>query len=354
MIIASSRCTKPGLQISSQVLLYMKKAKIAGIAFNVPDRVVTNHDLEDMMDTTDEWIQTRSGIKERRWVEDGMANSDMALPACKEAIENAGIKPDDLDAIIVGTVSSDYNFPGMAPILQQKLGITTNISAFDISAACSAFIYLLEIGNQFIQTGKYKNILLVGSDVMSCMLDKTPAGRATGVLFGDGAGAAVLQPTDDESCILSTHTYANGKGVEMLHAKAPGSMFYPNRIDAEVIAQGHHLPVQNGREVFKNAVVRMPEAINFALEHNNLSLEDVSLVIAHQANYRILQTSAKRMGMSMDKMYVNIHKYGNTTAATIPIAMCEALEEGKFTKGDIIILTAFGAGYTWASAAIRW
>ena len=161
----------------------MNKAKIAGIAYNVPDRVVTNHDLEDMMDTTDEWIQARSGIKERRWVEEGMPNSDMALPACQKAIKNAGIAPDDLDAIIVGTVSSDYNFPGMAPIIQQKLGITTNISAFDISAACSAFVYLLEIGNQFIQTGKYKNILLVGSDVMSCLLDKTPAGRATGVLL---------------------------------------------------------------------------------------------------------------------------------------------------------------------------
>jgi len=332
----------------------MNKAKIAGLAYSVPDRVVTNHALEKMMDTTDEWIQTRSGIKERRWVEEGMPNSDMVLPACKKAISDAGINPEDLDAIIVGTVSSDYNFPGMAPMIQQKLGITTNISAFDISAACSAFIYLLEIGNQFIQTGKYKNILLVGSDVMSCLLDKSPAGRATGVLFGDGGGAAVLQPTNDESCILSTHTYADGSGVEMLNAKAPGSMNYPDRIDLEAISKGQHFPFQNGREVFKNAVVRMPESINFALQYNDLSIEDVSLVVAHQANYRILETVAKRMDISMDKMYVNIHKYGNTTAGTIPIAMCEALEEGKIKKGDIIILTAFGAGYTWASSVIRW
>ena len=173
-------------------------------------------------------------------------------------------------------------------------------------------------------------------------------------MFGDGGGAAVLQPTEGESYILSTHTYADGSGVEMLKAEAPGSIFYPNRIDSDVVAKGHHLPFQNGREVFKNAVVRMPEAINIALEHNNLSIEDVSLVIAHQANYRILKTVAKRMDISMDKMYVNIHKYGNTTAGTIPIAMCEALAEGKFKKGDIIVLTAFGAGYTWASSIIRW
>ena len=200
----------------------MNRTKIAGIGFNVPDNIVTNHDLEEMMDTSDEWIQTRSGIKERRWVQEGMANSDMALPACIKAIESAGITAEDLDAIIVGTVSSDYNFPGMGPILQQKLGITRHIPAYDISAACSAFIYLLEMGDQFIQSGKYQNILLVGSDVMSCLLDNSAEGRATGVLFGDGAGAVVLQPSTDESCILSTHLYADGKGMEHLHAKAPG------------------------------------------------------------------------------------------------------------------------------------
>ena len=210
------------------------------------------------------------------------------------------------------------------------------------------------MGDQFIQSGKYQNILLVGSDVMSCLLDKSPEGRATGVLFGDGAGAVVLQPSTDESCILSTHLYADGEGMEHLHAKAPGSMFYPNRINKNNIDEGHHFPHQNGREVFKNAVTRMPESVEFAMKHNNLSIDDIALVIPHQANYRILETCAKRMGISMDKMYVNIHKYGNTTAGTIPIAMCEALAEGKFKKGDHIILTAFGGGYTWASAAIRW
>ena len=332
----------------------MKKSKIAGIGFNVPDNIVKNHDIEEMMDTTDEWIQTRSGIKERRWVLPGTANSDLALPACVKAIENAGIKPNDIDAIIVGTVSSDYNFPGMAPIIQRKLGITSNIPAYDISAACSAFIYLLEMGDQYIKSGKYSNILLIGSDLMSTIIERTPEGRATGVLFGDGSGAVVLQESDDDSQILSTHLYADGDGVEHLTAKAPGSIFNPLRIDKDIVNDRMHLPHQNGREVFKNAVKRMPEAINVALEYNNLSIDDVSLVVAHQANRRILEACAERMKLPMEKMYINIHKYGNTTAATIPIALCEAMEEGKFTKGDNVILTAFGAGYTWASAAMKW
>ena len=332
----------------------MKKSKIAGIGYNVPDNIVTNHDIEEMMDTTDEWIQTRSGIKERRWVLPGTPNSDLALPACVKAIENAGISPNDIDAIIVGTVSSDYNFPGMAPIIQRKLGIKKNIPAYDISAACSAFIYLLEMGDQYIKSGKYSNILLVGSDLMSTIIDRTPEGRATGVLFGDGSGAVVLQESNDESQILSTHLYADGDGVEHLIAKAPGSVFNPLRIDENIVKDRMHLPHQNGREVFKNAVKRMPEAINIALEHNNLSINDISLVVAHQANRRILEACAERMKLPLEKMYINIHKYGNTTAATIPIAMCEALKEGKFTKGDHIILTAFGAGYTWASATIKW
>ena len=332
----------------------MKKSKIAGIGFNVPNNVVTNHDLEDMMDTTNEWIKTRSGIEERRWVEAGTANSDLALPACIEAIQKAGITPNEIDAIIVGTVSSDYNFPGMAPIIQQKLGITRHVPAYDISAACSAFIYLLEMGDQYIKTGKYKNVLLVGSDLMSTIIDRSPEGRATGVLFGDGSGAVVIQESQDDSQILSTHLFADGKGVEHLVAKAPGSVFNPLRIDDKIVAERHHLPYQNGREVFKNAVTRMPEAIDVVLKHNNLHIDDVSLVIAHQANKRILETCAKRMNLPMEKMFVNIHKYGNTTAATIPIAMCEALADNKFSKGDYIILTAFGAGYTWASAAIKW
>ena len=242
----------------------------------------------------------------------------------------------------------------MAPIIQQKLGISAHVPAYDISAACSAFIYLLEIGDQYIKSGKYNNILLVGSDIMSTIIERTPEGRATGVLFGDGSGAVVLQASSDDSGILSTHLFADGKGVEHLGAKAPGSFFNPLRIDEQIVADRHHLPVQNGREVFKNAVKRMPESIEVALKENNLKIDDVKLVIAHQANRRILEACAKRMNLPIEKMFINIHKYGNTTAATIPIAICEALEQNKFAKGDTIILTAFGAGYTWASAAIRW
>ena len=332
----------------------MTYSRIKSHSSYLPKKILYNQDVEKLVDTTDEWIQTRSGIKERRWVLPGTPNSDLALPACVQAIENAGISPNDIDAIIVGTVSSDYNFPGMGPIIQRKLGIKKNIPAYDISAACSAFIYLLEMGDQYIKSGKYSNILLVGSDLMSTIIDRTPEGRATGVLFGDGSGAVVLQESNDESQILSTHLYADGDGVEHLTAKAPGSAFNPLRIDEDIVKDRMHLPYQNGREVFKNAVKRMPEAINVALEHNNLSVDDVSLVVAHQANRRILEACAERMKLPMEKMYINIHKYGNTTAATIPIALCEAIEEGKFSKGDNIILTAFGAGYTWASAAIKW
>ncbi len=210
------------------------------------------------------------------------------------------------------------------------------------------------MGDQYIKSGKYSNILLVGSDLMSTIIDRTPEGRATGVLFGDGSGAVVLQESNDESQILSTHLYADGDGVEHLIAKAPGSVFNPLRIDENIVKDRMHLPHQNGREVFKNAVKRMPEAINIALEYNNLSIDDISLVVAHQANKRILEACAERMKLPLEKMYINIHKYGNTTAATIPIAICEALKEGRLIKGDHIILTAFGAGYTWASAAIKW
>jgi 3-oxoacyl-[acyl-carrier-protein] synthase-3 len=189
---------------------------------------------------------------------------------------------------------------------------------------------------------------------MSTIIERTPEGRSTGVLFGDGSGAVVLQASNDDSGILSTHLFADGKGVEHLGAKAPGSFFNPLRIDEQIVADRHHLPVQNGREVFKNAVKRMPESIEVALKENNLKIDDVKLVIAHQANRRILEACAKRMNLPIEKMFINIHKYGNTTAATIPIAICEALEQNKFAKGDTIILTAFGAGYTWASAAIRW
>lgn len=330
----------------------MNRTKISGIGFYVPDRIVTNGELSKMMDTSDEWIRARSGIRERHWVEEGQGASDLAYEASKKALDMAGVTPGDVELVIVATITPDYFFPGVSAQLQHMLGLN-NVGAFDIKAACSAFIYALSVGDQFIKTGQYKNILIVGAEVLSTALDISDRGRDVSVLFGDGAGAAVLQPSSDESEILSTHLHCQGKYLKMLWCEAPVSRENP-RLSAEMIAAGRQYPSMIGREVFKNAVIRFPEVIMEALNANALTLEDVKLIIPHQANLRISQAVAKRMGVDMNKIYSNIHKYGNTTAASIPIALTEALADGKFKRGDKIILAAFGAGFTWASAAIKW
>ena len=322
------------------------------MGFHVPDRVIKNSDLKQWMDTSDEWIQGRSGIEERRWVTEEEATSDLALAASKNALTMAGIEPEKIDLIIVATISPDYFFPGVANQLQAALGLRT-VGTFDIKAACSGFIYALSIADQFIRTGQHKTILVIGAEAQSKFVDLSTRGRDMGVLFGDGGGAAILQRSDDESGILSTHIHSEGTDMKNLWMEAPGTSGN-NWMNNETIEEGSHRPYMNGREVFKNAVRRFPEVINEALEANNLSLEDIKLIIPHQANFRISQAVAKRLGVGMDKVYSNIHKYGNTTAATIPIAITEALAEGKIERGDNIILAAFGAGYTWASAAIRW
>ena len=322
------------------------------MGFHVPDRVIKNSDLKQWMDTSDEWIQGRSGIEERRWVTEEEATSDLALAASKNALTMAGIEPEKIDLIIVATISPDYFFPGVANQLQAALGLRT-VGTFDIKAACSGFIYALSIADQFIQTGQHKTILVIGAEAQSKFVDLSTRGRDMGVLFGDGGGAAILQRSDDESGILSTHIHSEGTDMKNLWMEAPGTSGN-NWMNNETMEEGSHRPYMNGREVFKNAVRRFPEVINEALEANNLSLEDIKLIIPHQANFRISQAVAKRLGVGMDKVYSNIHKYGNTTAATIPIAITEALAEGKIERGDHIILAAFGAGYTWASAAIRW
>ena len=331
----------------------MKKSKIAGIAFNVPDNIVTNHDIEKMMDTTDEWIQTRSGIRARRWVLPGTPNSDLALPACVKAIENAGISPNDIDAIIVGTVSSDYNFPGMGPIIQRKLGIKKNIPAYDISAACSAFIYLLEMGDQYIKSGMYENILVVGSEIHSGGLDKSSRGRSVSVIFGDGAGAAVVSATDSDSCILSTHLHSEGKFAEELAVIKPATTFWIDKI-VKNDDDKSYFPYMNGNFVFKNAVVRFEQVIFEALNYSNLKTEDINLLITHQANLRISQYIQKRLKLTDSQVFNNIMKYGNTTAASIPIALTEAYQSNLIKKGDIVVLAAFGSGFTWGSALIKW
>ena len=330
----------------------MHKSKIIGMGFKVPDNIISNDDLSKMMDTSDDWIQSRSGIKERRWATDKIATSDLALVAANNAISNAEIDSKEIDMVIVGTLSSDYFFPGVSAQLQEKLNLNT-IGAFDIKAACSAFVYSISIADQYIKTGMAKTILVVGAETQTKLIEKSTEGRDVAVLFGDGAGAAILKRSEDKSEILSTHLHSEGKDLKNLWMEAPGtshgSWFKENQFD-----KSKFTPKMNGREVFRNAVTRFPEVINEALDFNNLDINDIKLIIPHQANYRISEAVAKRLGVGMDKVYSNIHKYGNTTAASIPIALTEAIESRKIGKGDIIILAAFGAGYTWASAAIKW
>ena len=330
----------------------MVRTKIVGLGHAVPDRIVTNADLENLMDTSDEWIIERSGIKERRHVDQGQAASDLAIDATRMACKNSGVKPNEIELIIFCSISSDHFFPGGAVQIQEKLGMK-NIGAFDLKAACSGFIYGLSVADQFIRNGSHNTILLIGAEVQSVALVYDNDHRDMAVLFGDGAGAAILQSCEDGSGVLSTHLHSDGKHVKDLWLPAPGSKFKPF-MSKELIDKGLHTPSMNGREVFKNAIIRFPEVINEALNYNNLNIEDIALVIPHQANLRISQTVAKRLGISMEKVYSNIEKYGNTTAASIPIAMSEAFNENKFGNGDNIILAAFGAGFTWASAAIRW
>jgi len=330
----------------------MKKAQITGIGFHVPERIVTNQDLEKIMDTSDQWIQERSGITQRHWVDKESNASVLAIEATKNAMKDAEIDASEIDLVICATLTSDYFFPGISNQIQHALGMRM-VGAFDIKAACSAFIYSLSIGDQFIRTEQYKTILVVGAEVQSTALDISDEGRNISVLFADGAGAAVLQATDSDKGILSTHLHSDGKYLKALWCEAPGTSNNP-RLTKEILDQGKHLPYMSGRQVFKNAVKRFPEVINEALDANKLSIEDIAQIIPHQANHRISEAVAKRMGVGMDKVFSNIKYYGNTTGASIPIAMCDARNKSLFSSDDIIILAAFGAGFTWASAAIRW
>ena len=330
----------------------IRKTKIAGIGHYVPERIVTNKDLEKLMDTNDEWIVTRTGIHERRWVNPGIGTSDLAVKAAEIALDMAKVLAKDIDLIIFATLTSDYNFPGSAVQVQDKMGMDT-IGAFDIKAACSAFVYGLSIGDQYIKTGQADNVLVIGAEIQSTGVDISTKGRDMAVLFGDGAGAAVLQPSSGSSEILSTHIHSQGKYLKELWAEIPTSIESPC-LTAKMVEEGRHFPQMNGREVFRNAVTRFPEVIKEALDKNNLTVDDVNMFIPHQANLRITQSVAKRLGVEMDRMYSNIERYGNTTGASIPIALAEAHLEGKIKKDDIVILAAFGAGFTWASAAICW
>jgi 3-oxoacyl-[acyl-carrier-protein] synthase III len=331
----------------------MSKSTILGTGSYLPERVVTNADLAKLMDTSDEWIQQRTGIRERRFVNEGVGTSDLGLQASLRALEKANLTPQDIDFIIFATLSPDYNFPGCGCLLQEKLGIG-NIGALDVRNQCSGFIYSLSIADQFVKTGMYRHILVVGAEVHSTGLELNDRGRDVAVIFGDGGGAVVVGPAENGvSQILSTHLHSEGKHAQKLWLEAPASIFHP-RLNEQMLREGRHFPRMDGRYVFKHAVDRLQEVIYEALLANNLALEDINLLIFHQANLRIVEAVTQSLEISSERVFNNIHKYGNTTAASIPIALDEALKEGRLKTGDIIVLAAFGSGFTWGAAVIRW
>ena len=331
----------------------MPNPYISGTGFYLPPRIVTNDELSSYMDTTDEWIQERTGIKERRYVDKGVGPSDLAIPATEQALKAAGLTVSDIDFIIFATSTPDFYAPGSGCVLQEKMGFN-EIGALDIRVQCSGFIYGLSIAEQYIRTGNFKNILLIGAEVQSTAMNLTDEGRDTAIIFGDGSGAAIISATEENKGILSTHMHSEGKYLKELWLEAPASNAGHPRITREVLDEGKQYLKMNGKEVFRHAITRFPEVINEALEANNLTSENIDLLIPHQANLRITQMVQKRLGLSNDQVFSNIHKYGNTTAATIPIALAEAFNEGRINDGDLVVLAAFGAGFTWASAVIKW
>ncbi len=335
----------------------MYNSRISGLGFFVPDNVVTNDDLSKVMDTNDEWIQERTGIEERRHVIKGEDTTmTMGVKAAKIAIERAGIEKDDIDFIVFATLSPDYYFPGPGVLVQRELGIKT-VGALDVRNQCSGFVYAISVADQYIKTGMYKNVLVIGSEVHSTGLDFTTRGRGVTVIFGDGAGAAVLSREEDTSKgILSTHLHSEGQHAEELSLIAPGmgSRWVTDIIKENDPNDVSYYPNMNGQFVFKNAVVRFSEVIMEGLMANNLTKEDIDLLIPHQANLRISQFIQRKFGLGDDKVFNNIMKYGNTTAASIPIALTEAWEQGKVNEGDLVVLAAFGSGFTWGSVIIRW
>lgn len=336
----------------------MINSRIAGVGAYLPPKIIKNQDLEALMDTSDEWIRQRTGIEQRHWVDDKTSTSDLAVEASLAAIKDAGITKEDVDMIIFATLSPDHDFPGSGCFLQAKLGIS-EIPAFDIRQQCSGFIYGMSMADTFIKCGQYKNILLVGSEVHSKALDKTPEGRAVSVLFGDAAGAVIIQPTEvqdksKDSHFVHSQLHSDGQYAKELWIPAPGSGFEDGtRIDEKKIAEGLHYPYMNGRTVFVHATKRMAESLSSTIEQSDYSLEDIDLFLFHQANLRINSKVAEIMGIDESKVFNTIQKYGNTTAATIPLGMRDALEEGILKPGMLVASAAFGSGFTWASALYR-
>jgi 3-oxoacyl-[acyl-carrier-protein] synthase III len=333
----------------------MPHARITGVGYYVPEQVVTNNDLTQWMETSDEWIQERTGIQERRYFTYGKeTNASMATAAARQALERAELTPNDVDVIVYATITPDYFFPGSAFLMQRELKMDGK-PVIDIREQCSGFVYALSVADQFIKSGMYKTALVVGSEIQSTWINKSTAGRNVAVIFGDGAGAAVVQATDDpERGILSTHLHADGRYAEDLYVRDPGSSRPDRAATRELLDEGGFDVVMNGNAVFKHAVVRFEEVIREALDTNGYTAEDITLLIPHQANIRISEYVRQQLGLAPEKVVNNIQRFGNTTAASIPIALAEAWEQGRIQPGDLLCMAAFGSGFTWASALVRW
>jgi 3-oxoacyl-[acyl-carrier-protein] synthase III len=334
--------------------MMMKKSRIIGAGHYVPERIVTNEELSQMMDTNDEWIVERTGIHERRWFTPGVDTvTNMSAKASRMALERAKVAPQEIEFIVFATITSDYFLPGNGVLLQRELGLTS-IGALDIRNACSGFIYALSVADQFIRSGMYKKILVVGAEIQSSALDKSDEGRSSAVIFADGAGAVVLSAVDqDQPGILSTHLHSEGSHAEELYCIAPSSSGKV-RLSKEMIDRGDFFLKMNGNAVFKHAVVRFMEVIQEALDFNGVKKEDLDLLVPHQANLRISQYIQNKLQLPDEKVFNNIMYLGNTTAGTIPIALSQAWEQGRIKENDLICLAAFGSGFTWASALLRW
>lgn len=322
------------------------RAAITATGGYVPEKVLTNFDLEKMVDTTDEWIRTRTGIEERRILEDGKATSDLCVKAIEQILDKSGLSPLDIDLILVATVTPDLVFPSTSNIVCDKVG-AKNAWGFDLSAACSGFLYALETGSKFIESGQHKNVIVCGADKMSAIIDYQD--RNTCIIFGDGGGAVLLQPTTEEVGVMDSILKADGSGREFLHQKAGGSLLPPSH---ETVDNRQHFVYQEGKTVFKFAVTNMAEVSREIMDRNGLTGEDVDYLVAHQANLRIIDATAKRMELEDDKVLININKYGNTTAGTLPLLLNDF--EKKFKKGDNLILSTFGGGFTWGSIYLKW
>jgi 3-oxoacyl-[acyl-carrier-protein] synthase-3 len=333
----------------------MMRARITGTGMWVPERVVTNADLEKLMDTSDEWIRQRSGIVERRFVREGETPALLAERAARQALDAAGLEPGDLDCIVLATLSSHAEFPGTSFFLHEALGLA-NTPCFDLRAQCTGFVFSLGVANSFVRAGQFRRVLVVGCEVHSTGIDLTTRGRDVAVLFGDGAGAVVVEANpdpEDPSGILAVQMHAEGRYARKLWIEAPGSGNHP-RLSPEILAEGRHFPKMDGRFVFKHAVTRMPEVLREALEAAGTKLEDVDLFLFHQANLRINEFVAGQLGIPADKTYNNIQKYGNCSAASIPMLLAECERAGRLERGDLVSLTGFGSGFTWGSAVLRW